>query len=86
MHDLVAAQDIVKAVLHTAKENNLKTVDTVTVRLGKIVAHNEELSPENLLFNFDLVKKNTIAEKAELVIKPGKGRELTITEVQGKKD
>ena len=85
MHDLVAAQDIIKAALATAKENKLKTVDKVTVRLGTIVEHNQELSPENLLFNFNLVKKNTIAEKAKLAIKPGQGRELTITEVQGKK-
>ncbi len=85
MHDLVAAQDIVKTALEIAKKNKLQMIDEIVVRLGKIIEHNEELSPENLQFNFELVKKNTIAEKAHLEIRPGKGRELSIIEVRGKK-
>lgn len=85
MHDLIAAQDIVKAALKTAKEQGLKKIAHVTVRLGKIVEHNQELTPENLRFNFELVSRNTLAEKAKLTIRPGRGRELSVVEIQGEK-
>ena len=83
MHDLVAAQDVVKMATETAKKNKLKIITKIVVKLGKIVEHNEEIKPENLQFNFELVKNNTIAEKATLVIKKGAGKELAIVEVQG---
>jgi len=85
MHDLVAAQDIVKTATAVAKRNRLKSISTVTVRLGKIIEHNKELTPANLKFNFDLVKKNTTAEKAKLIIEKGNERELSIVEVEGDK-
>lgn len=85
MHDLVAAQDIVKIAVKTAEKNKLKKITKIVVKLGKIVEHNEEIKPENLQFNFELVKNNTIAEKATLVIQKGAGKELAIVEVQGEK-
>jgi Zn finger protein HypA/HybF involved in hydrogenase expression len=85
MHDLVAAQDIIKAVIQVAKRNKLKKISKIVVGLGKVVEHNEEIKPENLQFNFELVKKNTIADKAKLIIQKGKGRDLTILEVEGEK-
>ncbi len=83
MHDLVAAQDIVRTALTIAKKNKLKSIGKIIVRLGKIVEHSESITPENLQFNFELVKRNTIAEKSKLILKPGKGRELSIIEVEG---
>ena len=85
MHDLVAAQDIIRAALQVAKRNKLKKISKIVVRFGKIIEHNEEIKPENLQFNFKLVKRNTIAGKAKLIIQKGKGRELTILEVEGEK-
>ncbi|MDP2683434.1 MAG: hydrogenase maturation nickel metallochaperone HypA [bacterium] len=85
MHDLVAAQDIVKTACEIAKKNKLNKISKITIKLGKIIEHNEELQPENLQFNFELVKRNTLAEKAKLVILKGKGRELNIVEVEGDK-
>ncbi len=85
MHDLVAAQDTVKAACRIAEKNKLKKITKITIKLGKIIEHNSELSPENLQFNFELVKKNTLAENAKLIIKKGKGRELNIIEVEGDK-
>ncbi|MFA6098600.1 MAG: hydrogenase/urease maturation nickel metallochaperone HypA [Patescibacteria group bacterium] len=85
MHDLIAAQDIVKTALEIAKKNKLKKITRITVKLGKIIEHNQELSSENLQFNFELVKRNTLAENALLMIKKGKGRELSITVVEGEK-
>ncbi|MFA5135385.1 MAG: hydrogenase/urease maturation nickel metallochaperone HypA [Patescibacteria group bacterium] len=83
MHDLLAAQDIVRAAVQTAEKNKLTKITQVIIRLGKIVEHNEELSPENLRFNFGLISKNTIAEGADLVIQKGTGRELSVIEVRG---
>jgi len=85
MHDLVAAQDIVKMATEIAKKNRLKSISTVIVKLGKIIEHNQELTPANLRFNFELVKKNTLADKAKLIIRKGKARELSIIEVEGEK-
>lgn len=85
MHDLVAAQDIIKAAVQVAKRNRLKKISKIVVGLGKVVEHNKEIKPENLQFNFKLVKKDTIADKAKLIITQGKGSELTIREVEGEK-
>lgn len=85
MHDLVAAQDIVKIATKIAKKNKLKSISRIVVRLGNIVEHSEAITPENLKFNFELVKRNTIAEKASLVVKKGKAQELQIEEVVGDK-
>ena len=83
MHDLVAAQDIVKTAIKTAEKNKLKKITSISVKLGKIIEHNQQLTPENLKFNFNLVKSNTIAETARLIITPGEHAELEITEVEG---
>ena len=85
MHDLVAAQDIVKTAIQIAKKNKLKKISRIVVRLGNIEAHGEVISPENLQFNFELVKKNTLASNATLVISKGSGKTLVITEVEGEK-
>lgn len=85
MHDLVAAQDIVKIATKIAKKNKLKSISKIVVRLGNIVEHSEAITPENLLFNFELVKRNTLAERSTLQIKKGKAAELQIEEVIGEK-
>jgi Zn finger protein HypA/HybF involved in hydrogenase expression len=85
MHDLVAAQDIVKIATRIAKKNKLKLISKIVVRLGNIVEHSEAITPENLKFNFELVKRNTLAEKSTLLIKKGKKSELQIEEVIGEK-
>lgn len=85
MHDLIAAQDILKKAIAIAEKNKLKRITKIKISLGKIIEHNQEITPENLKFNFELVKKNTIAEKAKLEIKRIKGRKISITEVQGER-
>ena len=85
MHDLIAAQDIVKKAIDTANKNKLKKITKISVKLGKIIEHNQEITPENLRFNFELVKRNTIAEKARLEIKKVQGKTITIAEVMGEK-
>lgn len=85
MHDLIAAQDILKQAIKIAKKNKLKKITKITVKLGKIVEHHQEITPENLQFNFELVKRNTIAGSARLAIKREKGDSVSIAEVQGEK-
>lgn len=85
MHDLIAAQDILKQAIKIAEKNKLKKITKITINLGKIVEHHQEITPENLAFNFDLVKRNTIAENAKLAIKQVKGKTINIAEVQGEK-
>jgi len=85
MHDLIASQDILKQAIKIAEKNKLKKITKITVKLGKIVEHNQEIMPENLAFNFELVKKNTIAESAKLVVKKVPGKAVSIAEVQGEK-
>lgn len=85
MHDLIAAQDILKQAIKIAEKNKLKKITRISVKLGKIVEHNQEISPENLKFNFELVKRNTIAEKSRLEIRKTSGETIQISEVEGEK-
>ena len=81
----ISVYDIVKIATQMARKNKLKSISKIVVRLGKIEAHGEEIQPENLRFNFELVKRNTFAEKALLLIQKGRGEELSIVEVQGER-
>ena len=69
MHDMHLAQQILKIVLEYAKKNNLKNIKKIELELGSILEHDEVISPENLIFNFNLLSKGTIAENTELNIK-----------------
>jgi len=69
MHDFHLADQILKIVLEYAEKNSFKSVKKIELELGSILEHGEIISPENLIFNFNLLSKNTIAEDAELDIK-----------------
>ncbi|MFZ5559444.1 MAG: hydrogenase/urease maturation nickel metallochaperone HypA [Patescibacteria group bacterium] len=69
MHDLYLANEILKTVLEYAEKNGFKKISRVEIELGSIFGHGEEITPENLIFNFKLLSKNTLAESAELKIK-----------------
>lgn len=83
VHDLHLAQQILKTVLEYAEKNNLKSIKKIELELGSIVEHGEYISPENLIYNFKLVSKNTIAETAELKIKQIKGDEWKLVSIEG---
>jgi Zn finger protein HypA/HybF involved in hydrogenase expression len=68
MHDFHLADTIIKTVLEYAQKNNFKSIKKIELELGSILEHDEVISPENLIFNFKLLSKNTIAESAELSI------------------
>lgn len=69
MHDFHLADQILKTVLEYAEKNGFKNVKKVEIELGSILEHGEYILPENLIFNFKLLSKNTLAETAELDIK-----------------
>ena len=64
MHETALALSILDIVVSKCSEAGGRTVDAVTVRIGKAAG----VMPEALTFAFDASKVNTIAEKAELVI------------------
>lgn len=64
MHELSMAQGIFQTVMDTAEENNAIEVTKVIVEVG----HLAMINPEQLSFLLDVIKEDTIADKAEFVI------------------
>ena len=73
MHDVHLAQQILKTVLEYTQKNGFKNIKKIELELGSILEHDEIISPENLIFNFKLLSKNTIVENAEMDIKKIEG-------------
>jgi len=83
MHDLHAADLIIKLVLEKARENKLKSVKKIVLELGSIVEHGAEINPENLEFNLKLLASDTIAVKADIEIRLVKGNAWKLVEIEG---
>jgi len=84
MHDIHAAQQILKLVLKYAEKNRLEKINSITVELGKIVEHNELITPENLEYNIRIIARNTLAENCKILIKRGSKNELKLVEIDGR--
>jgi Zn finger protein HypA/HybF involved in hydrogenase expression len=87
MHDLHLAQQILKTVLEHAQKNGFKSanrrIKKIELELGSILEHGEYILPENLVFNFNLLAKTTIAENAELNIKKIEGDSWKLISIEG---
>jgi len=83
MHDLHAADQILKLALEKANENKLLKVTKVVIELGSIIEHGQDINPENLAFNFKLLAKNTPARGAKIIIRKIKGNSLKLVEIEG---
>ena len=83
MHDIHAAQQILKTALEYAGKNNLKKISSMTIELGRIIEHNELITPENLKYNIGLISKNTIAEGCEIIVSSKDNDELKLIEIDG---
>ena len=72
MHELSIAQNIMKIVDSSARQSGATSVKTIRIRAGAL----RGIVSEQLLFLFDFVKKETIAEGAtlEVEIVPVKAR------------
>ena len=85
MHDLLAAQDILKNCLRYAKKNKLKSISKIVVDLGKAPVHHDEIiKPKNLKFLLNLIAQNTILEKAKIEIYPVDGSKIQLKSIEGK--
>lgn len=85
MHDLHVADKIHKLVIKYAQENKLKKITKIVVELGSIVEHGEEINPDNLKFNLNMLSKNTITEGAAIEIGKIKGETWNLKEIEGDK-
>ncbi len=83
MHDIHAANQILKTAFEYAQKNKLKKISSMTIELGKIVEHNELITPENLKYNIGLISKNTSAENCEIIVNQTKNNELKLVEIEG---
>ena len=83
MHDLHAADQILKLVLEKANENKLLQVKKIIIELGSVVEHGEEINEENLVFNLKLLAKNTPAKNVEVVVTKTKGDSWKLVEIEG---
>jgi hydrogenase nickel incorporation protein HypA/HybF len=72
LHEFSAACSIVDTALEAAKSNKATKVSVVNVEVGEFTF----LVPEQLIFNFEIARKNSILEEAELRIKTIKGQLL----------
>jgi Zn finger protein HypA/HybF involved in hydrogenase expression len=84
MHDFHLANEILKITLEAAKKNRLKEISLVKIELGDLTEHGERILPQNLKFNFQLISKDTIAQKAKLIIVPKTGNNWRLVELEGK--
>lgn len=83
MHDLHAADIILKVVLEKAEESKLLKVKKIVIELGSVVEHGEEINEENLIFNLKLLAENTPAKGAEMIVKKTKGDSWKLVEIEG---
>ncbi|MEI6627461.1 MAG: hydrogenase/urease maturation nickel metallochaperone HypA [bacterium] len=85
MHDFHLADIIFKTILEHAEKNSLNNVKSATVDLGSIVEHGEEVLPENVKFNVDMLSKGTLAEGIVLKINKITGHSWILREIEGDK-
>ncbi len=55
MHDFHLANEIMNIAKEYAQKNNLTRISKVKIELGDIIEHGENISPENLKYNINLL-------------------------------
>ena len=83
MHDIHAANQILKTALKYAEKNMLKKISSIIIELGRIIEHDELITPENLKYNIELISKNTIAENCEIIVNSKDNNRLKLVEIDG---
>ena len=83
MHDIHAANQMLKTALEYAQKNKLNKISLIKIELGKIVEHDELITPDNLKYNIELISKNTIAEGCEIIVNQRDNNELKLVEIEG---
>ena len=83
MHDIHAANQILKTALEYAQKNKLKKISSMKIELGKIIEHDELITPDNLKYNIKLISKNTIAGDCKIIVSQRNNNELKLVEIEG---
>ncbi len=83
MHDFHIANHVSKLILENAEKSNLKKVTKAVIRLGTVVEHDEQVKPENLIFNVRILLKNSIAEDLEVQVIPVEGDSWELEKIEG---
>ena len=83
MHDIHAANQMLKTALEYAQKNKLKKISSMTIELGKIIEHDELITPDNLKYNIKLISKNTAAENCKIIVDLKNNSELKLVEING---
>ena len=55
MHDFHLANEIIKIAKDHAQKNGLLKFNKIVIELGDIVEHGENINPENLKYNMNLL-------------------------------
>jgi Zn finger protein HypA/HybF involved in hydrogenase expression len=84
MHDLHLSNKILNLILKEGEKNNFKKIIEIKIELGKIIEHNQIITPENLKFNLKMLAKGTIAENAKIKINSVKNKFFSLKEITGK--
>lgn len=75
MHDLFLAKEIFDSIWQEKKKRKLKKpFKRITIELGKILQHGEEVNPKNLRFLLKKLFEKTKFKKTEIIIKRIKKR------------
>lgn len=83
MHDLHLANKILNLILEQGKKNNLKKIIEIKIELGKIIEHNQIITPKSLKFNIKMLAKETIAKDAKIEINSVKNKIFVLKEIKG---
>lgn len=79
MHDFHLANEIIKIAKDHAQKNGLLKINKIVIELGDIVEHGENINPENLKYNINLLLPCTVE------IKKIKGDEWRLVSIGGEK-
>jgi len=74
MHETHLMKDLLEDLLKRAEELKVNKITRVYIRMGKFT----ELNPEILTFFFKENTRGTLAEGAEIEIKPSQAREILL--------
>ena len=69
MHEISVMSEVFRIINENVKTNNLKSIDKIILKIGEFTCVEENA----LRFSFEAMGKETICEKAKLIIEKVKG-------------
>lgn len=64
MHEISVVYDVIKIASENGEKNNIKSIDKIFMKIGEFSCINEH----SLNFAFNLLKKDTICENANIIV------------------